>query len=490
MRRFPAPRLPAALLCAAAAVLIPVDAHARQISGRVIQLGWGEPVAGALVVLLDAGLAQVDSVQADASGEFVFAGVARGTYQLQASAEGEFSTLSDAVRVDGGATPVEVELVMPSVLMNRALACLNTSGAQAGVLAGVAYEVATRSPLPGARVRVKWSDPAGPREAEMEADGKGRYAFCDVPGGRELQVSIWALGREGPLESLVIEAGTLHRADLGMPATAAAGEAPRLAILDRIDTGDETGRITGRVMDALTGQPVSAAVVAVPTADAEVLTDGGGRFRLENLPPAVHVIELVRIGYGEQAVSFEVREGEEAVVELTLSSRPVTLPGVSVDARRPLLGLTDVKSSRIVTGADMAAYERRGATLESVVRERFPIRVHTGVYNVQDLNRRITCMESRRRTTISRSATLIQTDTILEYPKCDMIPVFVDDAPVADPGTFIEHVRVDEYESIVYLAPTEVGLRYGLEGHSSGVLLLYTRGRGPFVDRARNVREP
>lgn len=489
MRRRPVARcrLSSALACAAAGLLLPAgEVRAQRVTGEVVQLGWGEPVGGALVVLLDGRLAQVDSVLTDAAGAFAFVNVAEGTYQLQASADGEFSTLSDPVRVARGAAVPEVLLVMPSALMMQAMACLQGGTVNGGgVLVGVAYEQATRSPLPGAQVRVEWRDTAGRRELATTTDERGRYRICGVPSGVRLRAQVAALGRTSGGETIEVEAGSLHRADLGLSAASLAEAAPVLEIVERRPTGQEHGRLTGRLIDEATGQPVTSAVVAVPEVGIETLTDGAGRFRLD-LPAAVHMVELERLGYGEQSVSVEVAAGAEIVVEVRLTARPVALPGVSADARRPLLGLTDPKSSRIVTGADMAAYERRGASLESIVRERFPIRVQTGVYNLDSFTRRITCMESRRVTSFTRGS--VQSDTILEFPECAMIPVFVDDAPVADPGTFVEHVRIEDFETIVYLAPTEVGLRYGLEGNSSGVLLLYTRGRGPFVDRARNVR--
>lgn len=480
--------VPIAALLSAVALLTPTVASGQPITGRVVQMGWGEAVGGALVVLLDTRLEQIDSVLTDGTGAFAFVDVPAGTYQLQASAEGEFSTLSDAVTV-AGAPVSEILLVMPSVLMNQAMGCLAEAAAAGnGVLVGVAYELATRSPLPGASVRVEWSDSTGARELFATADAQGRYHLCAVPAGSALRARVLALGRTGPGEPLEIEAGSLHRADLALSAASAADQAPRVEILERRPTGESTGRVTGRLIDDVSGQPVTAAVVAVPQAGVETLTDGGGRFRLDNLAPAVHVVELERLGYGSKSLSLEVQAGAETVVEVGLMAVPVTLAGVSADARRPLLGLglMDTKTSRVVTGADMAAYEQRGATFESVVRERFPILVETGVYQVGDFRFRMTCLESRRVTSLKRVN--VQTDTILDYPECAMIPVFVDDAPVAEPGTFVDHIRISDFESIIYLAPTEVGLRYGLEGNSSGVLLLYTRGRGPFVDRARNVR--
>lgn len=468
-------------------LLLPGSALGQRITGEVVTLGWAEPVSGALVVLLDARMAAVDSVLSDGSGRYLFVNVKPGEYQLQAVMNGEFSTLSESVRVPSPGGSAEMLLVMPSGLMGQAQSCLaEAAAAGGGVLVGIAFEPVTRSPLPNAAVRVEWVA-NGQRSVETQTDGRGRYHICSVPANVPLRVSAEVGGRSGAVPDVVVEAASLHRADVPVGLADAAGEPASIEILERRPTSDgEHGQVSGRIVDAASGQPVIAARVSVPGTEEETLTDGGGRFRLDRLAPALHVLEVDRLGYGVQQTSVNVDSRQELVVEMRISAEPVTLPGVSVDARRPLLGLVDAKSSRVVAGADMAAYERRGASLDNVVRERFPIRISTGVFKDGASNRRMTCYESRRVSTFDALAE--GTDSITEFPECNMVPVFVDDVPIADPGTFVGHVRIEEYETILYLAPTEVGMRFGLEGNSVGVLLLYTRGRGPFVDRARNVR--
>lgn len=475
----------AVLIAALALRAGPADAQV--LSGRVVQMGWAEPVSGALVYLLDEALAQVDSALTDGAGRFVFARVRAGTYQLQASAAGEFSTLSDPLTM-AGADRADLVLIMPSRLFTMASECLPRAVATGtGVLAGIAFDATSRSPIPTAEILVEWTADGG-GSVQTLVDGGGRFTLCGVPAGRPLQVRAVAFGREGDAQEVTIEPGSMHRADLAIAATSGPLTGARLEVVERRPTGTDRSRVSGRVLDAETGQPVVAAVVAIAGAEDEVLTDGAGRFRIEGVRPAQQLMEIERLGYGQQAASVAVGEGSEVIVEVTLPARPVDLPGVAVDARRPLMGLTAVNSSRIVAGAEMAAYERRGARFESILRERFPIRISHGVFRVGQINRRFTCLESRRVTRFEDRST--GTDTILDYPECEMIPMFVDDVPVADPGTFVDLVHVEDYETIVYLGPTEVGMRYGLEGNSVGVILLYSRGRGPFVDRARNVREP
>jgi hypothetical protein len=375
---------------------------------------------------------------------------------------------------------------MPSVLFTRASDCLPQAVAiGAGVLVGIAYEATTRSPIPAARVRVQW----GALESEVletTADDGGRFHFCSVPGDTPLSVQMSAFGREADAADVTIEGGTMHRSDLGLTATTGPLLSAELLVLERNASGRDRSRVTGVVVDATTGQPVPAALVSLAGAKEDVLTDGAGRFRIEDVTAADQLMEIERLGYGKQSATVAVGDRSEVVVEVRLPARPVELTGVAVDARRPMLGLIGMNSSRVISGAAMAAYENRGATFESILRERFPIRISKGVFSINDINQRITCLESRRRTSFSDRGS--QTDTILSFPECNMIPMFVDDVPVADPGTFVDHVHVEDFETILYLPPTEVGVRYGLEGNSVGVILLYSRGRGPFVDRARNVR--
>jgi hypothetical protein len=67
--------------------------------------------------------------------------------------------------------------------------------------------------------------------------------------------------------------------------------------------------------------------------------------------------------------------------------------------------------------------------------------------------------------------------------QCDGVKVAVDDMIMAgQAGEFIKTFPVSQIESVIYLRPAEATARFGMMG-GNGVILIYTRGNGPTVQR-------
>lgn len=91
--------------------------------------------------------------------------------------------------------------------------------------------------------------------------------------------------------------------------------------------------ITGRVLDASSGEPVDQAMVSLESLGWGVFTDGRGRFRMSDVPSGTGVLLVERLGYGSATVDVEVgREGADVTVRLPPD--PVVLEGVSVVTNR------------------------------------------------------------------------------------------------------------------------------------------------------------
>src|SRR3954470_24887662 len=80
--------------------------------------------------------------------------------------------------------------------------------------------------------------------------------------------------------------------------------------------------VSGRVVDAQTGEAIAKATVAVPQLRIEVSTDAAGRFRLDGLPAGDLELVVTTIGYGatrktvrpdERKADVEIRVGQEAL---------------------------------------------------------------------------------------------------------------------------------------------------------------------------------
>ncbi|MEO8218970.1 MAG: carboxypeptidase-like regulatory domain-containing protein, partial [Acidobacteriota bacterium] len=99
--------------------------------------------------------------------------------------------------------------------------------------------------------------------------------------------------------------------------------------------------VTGRVLDADSGQPIAEAAVSLESADSDsamrffaprVMTGPDGTFRVDTVSPGNYHVRAEKSGYGQQIQDISVSESSAAPLELRLSRQD----GVSVrvvDAR-------------------------------------------------------------------------------------------------------------------------------------------------------------
>ncbi len=86
----------------------------------------------------------------------------------------------------------------------------------------------------------------------------------------------------------------------------------------------QTATLTGRILDANTGQPLANATIASSTAGSNAKTDSLGRFTLGGLKVGIHRFLVTREGYARGAVSlaFAAREIMERDFTLELLGTP------------------------------------------------------------------------------------------------------------------------------------------------------------------------
>jgi hypothetical protein len=90
--------------------------------------------------------------------------------------------------------------------------------------------------------------------------------------------------------------------------------------------------ITGRVTEAVSGAPVAGATVSVEGTTLRTLTDDGGAFRLEGVPPGPQVIRVIRIGYAPLRRHLRVPAAGTVALDLALAKSALQLPGLVVTA--------------------------------------------------------------------------------------------------------------------------------------------------------------
>jgi vitamin B12 transporter len=204
------------------------------------------------------------------------------------------------------------------------------------------------------------------------------------------------------------------------------------------------GELAGRVVEAGTAAPVEAAAVEVPELGVRAWTDGTGRFRFRGVEPGTYRIRVSRAGYAARQVALEVRNGEEAWLEVQLAAAAVALEAVRVTAdAAPAEGGTRVSREEIEAG---------GARTAAEVLERVPGVVvrSTGASGAQTVS-------------IRGSA-------------ADAVLVLVDGVPLNDPVSGEADVGAVPAQSIdrVTVLPGARSARYGPRA-AAGVVLIETR---------------
>jgi hypothetical protein len=100
----------------------------------------------------------------------------------------------------------------------------------------------------------------------------------------------------------------------------------------------EAGALQGRVWDQ-EGSPVPGVLVRLFPTNSEtplrgVESDELGHFHMEPLTPGRYRLEAVRLGFQEASQEVEITPGTRTTADFTLSTAPVELEGISVEAER------------------------------------------------------------------------------------------------------------------------------------------------------------
>ena len=350
----------------------------QEVSGRVVDRA-GTPVAGAAVRLASTTARDLRrfAARADAGGAFLLSPVGRGTYRLQATADGYAESALEEVRVE--AEPVaDLTLILDpaGTIRGRVL------GLDAAELAQV--EVEARRPIVGSRAAEVGAD--GSYRIDGLAAGSWLVVASLAGGQREVQARV-PLGPGGEAtRDLVFDGGlslagvVLYRGS-PLPDTLVSARGQARSV-ERATTTDHEGRfrleeleadtywlglnnerelvmhnqtvelpadreitieierasVAGRVVDAASRGPVAEAVVALRHLAGgetpEFMLAGGsdeaGLFELLQVPPGRYLMTVSKEGYGPDQRQLEVTMGDDAAaIEVALEPSP----GVELDVR-------------------------------------------------------------------------------------------------------------------------------------------------------------
>ena len=145
-----------------------------------------------------------------------------------------------------------------------------------------------------------------------------------------------------------------------------------LLLLQNFVQAGITGKITGRILDAQTNEPLIGVNVFLQNTQLGAATDARGRYSMINIPPGTYSVMISMMGY-ETKVVQNVRISSDYTTAINEKLKPVTLSGeeVTVTAERPLIQMD-------LTSTAAAIPESRIAELPAEDMEQF-IKLQAGV---------------------------------------------------------------------------------------------------------------
>jgi len=383
----------------------------------------------------------------DEDGRFRITDVPVGTYSAvffhTRLAELAISPGAVSVHVTSGST-VDVSLATPSMYTLLLGECvLESQHPGTGRLVGWVGDARSGVGMPGARVSVSWEVRKGspPDTKELHTDGSGWFRFCEAPAGLPLALTASFLNQTTPRSEVRVAAGD--------------GAAVNLYMFD----GLAATTVSGRLVDAATGEGVGAADVWLPGTRFHAVTDNGGRFAFSEVAPGEYTLGLSHVGYGHQTRTLNVPDGSHVAVEVRINHEAVNLAPLVVT----------VESGNIIEDAMSG-----GVTISSadVDRVRGQVRDVADVVRAQNIsglmirrNAGGTCMGFRSG----------QVRMMMRNAGCVPMEVYVDNVAITNPELALE-MPVDAIDHMVFYRPVEASNLFR-NGGSAGVLLIFTKRR-------------
>jgi hypothetical protein len=237
------------------------------ITGYVLRANSTEPIAGAVVTVAElAGVA----VSTNADGYYVVPGLAAGSYTLTATKAG-FTSAGASVQTIGGSVTLAPQLVL-------------AVAANTGVLRGLVFDSATQAPLAGVQVSI-----AGPSARSVLTTISGEFDFgSTAPGPYTL-----SFAKNGYLSvsgTATVVAGEVLVAQLGL--TLSGGFVDSAPV-----------QIRGRVVNGVSGDPISGAIIVLAP-NLTATSDAGGAFVVANVPRGDYRGTVTATGY--RGVTFSL----------------------------------------------------------------------------------------------------------------------------------------------------------------------------------------
>ncbi|MDH5760543.1 MAG: carboxypeptidase regulatory-like domain-containing protein [Gemmatimonadota bacterium] len=418
------------------------------VTGSVFDSTEMRPLAGARVAIMGTSL-MGDS---DAEGRFRFEAVPQGSFwvsffhpRLQALG---VSPPSRQLTFTAGALAT-VDLAIPSersLVQGWCLAEQQGGGAQ-GAVTGTVRDSLTGVPMPSAVVTVGIVGgplSGGPEPVEVRADDAGNYRICNAPAGVPLRLQAQFGASRGVSQNLTVSSGSVEVRDLSLVMST-------------------TGTLSGQVLDYSTGAPLAGASVRILGTSSQRVTDEGGMFHMDDLPPGRHLVTTDYLGYEQRTDSITIFSAETVGIEVRMATAALEVEGLVVTARSRFgrSTLATGKRENVITRADIEPLLVRSSNAGHLLRN----------MNVPGL--------SIREVYVADPSGVVVPGLCVEVSRrfsgtgCNQAQVYIDGLHVPYPDQILNSMDPNTIDRIEILGASDAQFQLGAEA-ANGAVLIYT----------------
>ncbi|MGE5497198.1 MAG: carboxypeptidase-like regulatory domain-containing protein, partial [Syntrophothermus sp.] len=116
-----------------------------------------------------------------------------------------------------------------------------------------------------------------------------------------------------------------------------------------------TGKISGRVTDAETGETIPGVNIIIEGTSLGAATDIDGSYTINNIPPGIYTVTVSAVGYQKkQVVNVKVASDFTTRLDFQISSTVTTLGTIVITAEAPMVR-KDLTSSQTSVDATQIA---------------------------------------------------------------------------------------------------------------------------------------
>lgn len=283
------------------------------ISGQVTDAASGALLIDAEIDVFQ-GTILISSALTDSNGNYGIANLAPGTYTIRATLNNYETNLQSAIVTATNTTPVNFVLTQDP-----------------GFVQGQITDAATSQPITTASVVVNILQ-SNIIVGSALTDSNGNYFISGLPQG-SYTLQIAANDYQTATQGITILANMVTTANVALQ--------------------PQPGAITGTIIDQITTQPISGAVVDImqgSTIFATLLTNSDGSYLINQLAPGNYIVRVKATNYQTNSQSANVQANSTTTVNIQLLAQPGTLTGTVKDpSSTPLSGaVVTIKNGNIV----------------------------------------------------------------------------------------------------------------------------------------------